>query len=96
MWLSTRKRTIPPLSLPFFPLCTELTKRKLEACGVEYLEGILKEEQTNGEFSDLPRDYLEVSKVLIDAYVSLSLSPPLPSLGALLPPRPELNSLENM
>jgi len=32
----------------------------------EYLEGILKEEQTSDEFSDLPRDYLEVSKVLFE------------------------------
>lgn len=31
-----------------------------------YLEDTLKAEQTNGEFSDLPRDYLEVSKVLLE------------------------------
>ncbi|GAA5841983.1 hypothetical protein JCM5353_003640 [Sporobolomyces roseus] len=32
-----------------------------------YLEGILKEEQSSDEFSDLPRDYLEVSKILLDS-----------------------------
>lgn len=31
-----------------------------------YLEDTLKAEQTQGEFSDLPRDYLEVSKVLLE------------------------------
>ncbi|CEQ42465.1 SPOSA6832_04275 [Sporobolomyces salmonicolor] len=33
---------------------------------VLYLEQILREETTQGDFSDLPRDYLEVSKVLLE------------------------------
>ncbi|GAA6062594.1 hypothetical protein JCM10212_004189 [Sporobolomyces blumeae] len=33
---------------------------------LEYFEEMLKEEQSSSEFSDLPRDYLEVSKVLLD------------------------------
>ncbi|GAA5923940.1 DNA replication protein PSF2 [Sporobolomyces koalae] len=56
------------------PLWLALHLKKKRKCRIvapqwlstQYLEGILKEEQTSGEFSDLPRDYLEVAKVLLD------------------------------
>lgn len=41
-----------------------------------YLEDTLKAEREQAEFSDLPRDYLEVSKVLLET--SASLPEPLP------------------
>jgi len=37
------------------------------------LEEVLREEQTRAEFSDLPRDYLEVSKVLLEVCVPPAL-----------------------
>lgn len=41
------------------------------------LEETLRDETTSAAFSDLPREYLELSKVLLEVYV-LPSSPPLP------------------
>lgn len=51
----------------FFSL-SRLTLPSLPA----HLEQTLKSEQTLPEFSDLPRDYLEVSKVLLEVSVLVS------------------------
>ncbi|GAA6022591.1 hypothetical protein JCM11491_000694 [Sporobolomyces phaffii] len=64
---------IPP-NKAAVPLWMALHLKKKRKCRIvaprwlatHYLEGILKEEQTQAEFSDVPRDYLEVSKVLLD------------------------------
>ncbi|GAA5894653.1 DNA replication protein PSF2 [Sporobolomyces salmoneus] len=56
------------------PLWLALHLKKKRKCRIvcpgwlnlPYLESQLKEEQTNEVFSDLPRDYLEVSKILLD------------------------------
>ncbi|GAA5965829.1 hypothetical protein JCM3765_001196 [Sporobolomyces pararoseus] len=56
------------------PLWLALHLKKKRKCRIvapgwlntQYLETILKEEQTSQTFSDLPRDYLEVSKILLD------------------------------
>jgi len=68
-WLSTRKNSFSFLPLSFL---NELIGSMKSFA--DYLEGILKEEQSLDEFADLPRDYLEVSKILLDSYV-----PPFPS-----------------
>ncbi|POY73444.1 hypothetical protein BMF94_3381 [Rhodotorula taiwanensis] len=75
--LDGRHLTYGPLVPPqkaWVPLWLAVHLKKKRKCRivaphwmtVAYLEDTLKAEQTNGEFSDLPRDYLEVSKVLLE------------------------------
>ncbi|GAA5830455.1 hypothetical protein JCM11251_002476 [Rhodosporidiobolus azoricus] len=63
-----------PPQKAFVPLWLAVHLKKKRRCrivspqwlSVGFLEQVLKQEQTDPNFSDLPRDYLEVSKVLLE------------------------------
>ncbi|GAA5856490.1 hypothetical protein JCM8547_008767 [Rhodosporidiobolus lusitaniae] len=64
---------VPPqkCSVPLWLACHLKKKRRCRIVApqwlsVAFLEQVLKQEQTDANFSDLPRDYLEVAKVLLE------------------------------